>query len=173
MCAEPRLHTFSVTTSVEFEELSAEAIQAYIASGEPFGKAGSYGAHARGRLPLPHVLPGGGHSALCVVTASLRIFVVRAPGHRSSLLKEAPACLLACTCRHTGPGGQLCAGHRGLLFQRRRLPAAPLWHGAGDAHSQRRAALVTMWRAHVCMRLRACSGRRGAWVGRRRAAAPL
>ncbi|EFN56094.1 hypothetical protein CHLNCDRAFT_22668 [Chlorella variabilis] len=41
--ALPRLHTFSVTTSVEFEELSAEAIQAYIASGEPFGKAGSYG----------------------------------------------------------------------------------------------------------------------------------
>ncbi|KAL4852680.1 N-acetylserotonin O-methyltransferase-like protein [Chlorella vulgaris] len=41
--AEPRLHSFSVTTIVEFDELSAAAVQAYVASGEPFGKAGSYG----------------------------------------------------------------------------------------------------------------------------------
>jgi hypothetical protein len=41
---EPRVHSFSVTTSVEFEELSPEGVAAYIASGEPFGKAGSYGA---------------------------------------------------------------------------------------------------------------------------------
>ena len=34
-----------MTTSVEFEELSPEGVAAYIASGEPFGKAGSYGAH--------------------------------------------------------------------------------------------------------------------------------
>ena len=34
---------FSVTTAVEFAELSEAAIEAYIASGEPFGKAGSYG----------------------------------------------------------------------------------------------------------------------------------
>lgn len=40
---EPRVHSFAVTTSVEFDELSGEAIQAYIASGEPFDKAGSYG----------------------------------------------------------------------------------------------------------------------------------
>lgn len=37
------MHSFAVTTSVEFDELSGEAIQAYIASGEPFDKAGSYG----------------------------------------------------------------------------------------------------------------------------------
>lgn len=41
--ADPRVHSFAVTTNVEFDELSAEAIQAYIASGEPFDKAGSYG----------------------------------------------------------------------------------------------------------------------------------
>ncbi|KAL4424554.1 hypothetical protein ABPG77_010134 [Micractinium sp. CCAP 211/92] len=40
---DPRVHSFAVTTNVEFDELSAEAIQAYIASGEPFDKAGSYG----------------------------------------------------------------------------------------------------------------------------------
>jgi predicted house-cleaning NTP pyrophosphatase (Maf/HAM1 superfamily) len=38
------VHSFSVTTSVEFEELSPEGVTAYIALGEPFGKAGSYGA---------------------------------------------------------------------------------------------------------------------------------
>ncbi|KAL4451472.1 hypothetical protein ABPG75_007134 [Micractinium tetrahymenae] len=41
--AEPHVHSFAVTTTVEFDELSSEAIQAYIASGEPFDKAGSYG----------------------------------------------------------------------------------------------------------------------------------
>lgn len=40
---EPQLHSFSVTTSVEFDSLSEETIAAYIASGEPFDKAGSYG----------------------------------------------------------------------------------------------------------------------------------
>lgn len=39
----PLLHAFSETTAVEFDELSASMIQAYVATGEPFGKAGSYG----------------------------------------------------------------------------------------------------------------------------------
>ncbi len=40
-----------MTTNVEFDELSAEAIQAYIASGEPFDKAGSYGEGQLGGAP--------------------------------------------------------------------------------------------------------------------------
>lgn len=37
------LHSFSVTTTVWFEDLTEAAIQAYIDTGEPFGKAGAYG----------------------------------------------------------------------------------------------------------------------------------
>ncbi|MEW5307407.1 MAG: hypothetical protein WDW38_008786 [Sanguina aurantia] len=39
----PYVRTFSCTTAVQFDTLSDEAIHAYIATGEPFGKAGSYG----------------------------------------------------------------------------------------------------------------------------------
>lgn len=35
--------TFSETTHVTFAKLSPQTIQAYIATGEPFGKAGAYG----------------------------------------------------------------------------------------------------------------------------------
>ena len=37
------IHTFTNTTSVTFDDLQEEAIEAYVASGEPFGKSGSYG----------------------------------------------------------------------------------------------------------------------------------
>lgn len=40
---EPRLHSFVASTCVEFCALSAPTIQAYVASGECFGKAGGYG----------------------------------------------------------------------------------------------------------------------------------
>lgn len=46
-------------------------------------------------------------------------------------------------CRHSGPGGQLCAWHRGLLFQRGGLSGAPFWCGAGRAYPGRPAAAVT------------------------------
>ncbi|GLC47019.1 hypothetical protein PLESTB_001723400 [Pleodorina starrii] len=39
----PFVRSFSVTTDVTFAKLSPETIRAYVASGEPFGKAGSYG----------------------------------------------------------------------------------------------------------------------------------
>lgn len=41
--AAPLVLTFSVTTSVTFGVLSSEMIDAYVASGEPFDKAGGYG----------------------------------------------------------------------------------------------------------------------------------
>jgi septum formation protein len=37
------VHSFVETTTVTFDTLSSGEIDAYIASGEPFGKAGSYG----------------------------------------------------------------------------------------------------------------------------------
>ncbi len=42
--------TFSQTTSVEFYELSDREILDYIATGEPFDKAGAYGIQGRGML---------------------------------------------------------------------------------------------------------------------------
>eukprot|EP00887_Chlorella_sp_A99_P001760 scaffold19.g1760.t1 len=44
---EPRIRSFAVTTAVEFEELSPATIEAYIDSGEPFGKAGAYGIQGK------------------------------------------------------------------------------------------------------------------------------
>ncbi|NLL47868.1 MAG: septum formation protein Maf [Firmicutes bacterium] len=41
---------FSETTRVEFRELSSEEIKAYIATGEPFDKAGGYGIQGYGGL---------------------------------------------------------------------------------------------------------------------------
>ncbi|KAG2495953.1 hypothetical protein HYH03_005883 [Edaphochlamys debaryana] len=39
----PLIRTFVATTDVTFDSLPDEAIRAYIATGEPYGKAGSYG----------------------------------------------------------------------------------------------------------------------------------
>ncbi|KAG2445016.1 hypothetical protein HYH02_008884 [Chlamydomonas schloesseri] len=39
----PLIRSFVTTTHVTFDSLPEEAIRAYIATGEPFGKAGSYG----------------------------------------------------------------------------------------------------------------------------------
>jgi len=39
----PLVRSFSMTTTVEFDELSDRAIRAYVATGEPMDKAGSYG----------------------------------------------------------------------------------------------------------------------------------
>jgi septum formation protein len=44
----PRAISFSETTQVEFASLSPELIRAYIATGEPFGKAGAYGIQGVG-----------------------------------------------------------------------------------------------------------------------------
>eukprot|EP00798_Chlamydomonas_sp_ICE-L_P015757 gene15757-21880_t len=40
---KPRMHLFSSSTTVVFDELSDQDILHYIESGEPFGKAGAYG----------------------------------------------------------------------------------------------------------------------------------
>jgi septum formation protein len=37
------VRSFACTTEVEFDDLSPETIEAYVRSGEPFGKAGAYG----------------------------------------------------------------------------------------------------------------------------------
>ncbi|KXZ42540.1 hypothetical protein GPECTOR_137g647 [Gonium pectorale] len=39
----PLVRAFTSTTAVTFDTLSDEAIRAYVATGEPYGKAGSYG----------------------------------------------------------------------------------------------------------------------------------
>mmetsp|Transcript_22488 Transcript_22488/g.31283 ORF Transcript_22488/g.31283 Transcript_22488/m.31283 type:complete len:236 (-) Transcript_22488:388-1095(-) len=44
----PMVLGFAETTEVQFDVLKAETIDAYIASGEPFGKAGSYGIQGFG-----------------------------------------------------------------------------------------------------------------------------
>lgn len=44
----PRAVSFSETTQVEFAALSPELIRAYVATGEPFGKAGAYGIQGVG-----------------------------------------------------------------------------------------------------------------------------
>lgn len=41
------VHSFVETTTVTFDKLSSGEIDAYIDSGEPFGKAGSYGIQGR------------------------------------------------------------------------------------------------------------------------------
>lgn len=43
-----RIHSFSETTSVEFRNLTAAEMEAYIATGEPFDKAGAYGIQGKG-----------------------------------------------------------------------------------------------------------------------------
>ncbi len=43
MGVPPLVASFSETTHVQFASLSPETIAAYIATGEPFGKAGAYG----------------------------------------------------------------------------------------------------------------------------------
>lgn len=43
-------HSFTESTSVRFFELSDDEINAYIASGEPFDKAGAYGIQDKGAL---------------------------------------------------------------------------------------------------------------------------
>eukprot|EP00955_Chlamydomonas_euryale_P118866 366564-Chlamydomonas_euryale.AAC.7 len=57
--SEPLVRKFSSTTNVVFDELDAATIQAYVESGEPFGKAGAYGIQGiagRCNCTLPHVL---------------------------------------------------------------------------------------------------------------------
>ncbi|KAG7667595.1 hypothetical protein KSW81_001288 [Nannochloris sp. 'desiccata'] len=41
------VHSFVETTTVTFDNLSSGEIDAYVASGEPFGKAGSYGIQGK------------------------------------------------------------------------------------------------------------------------------
>ena len=45
---EMATHTFSVAATVHFQELSDEEIAAYVATGEPMGKAGSFGIQGVG-----------------------------------------------------------------------------------------------------------------------------
>lgn len=137
-------HSFACTTTVQFDELSPEAIAAYVASGEPFDKAGSYGAR----------LQGGAGKTLCAAAdwADLRSCEARrrtpAAYFRpvNCLHHPAPPSPPPGARRHPGQGRQLCGGHPGLLLQRHGLPVAPLWPRAGRPDRERRAAGVTRGR---------------------------
>lgn len=48
LCMGGRVHSFSQTTAVQFYPLSDREIDHYIASGEPFDKAGAYGIQQKG-----------------------------------------------------------------------------------------------------------------------------
>ncbi|KAK9815313.1 hypothetical protein WJX72_001514 [[Myrmecia] bisecta] len=43
----PLVRSFAVSTEVEFDQLTPDGIQAYVDSGEPFGKAGAYGIQGK------------------------------------------------------------------------------------------------------------------------------
>ncbi|HPY83498.1 MAG: septum formation protein Maf [Ruminococcus sp.] len=48
-------HTFSCSTDVNFLELSDDDIERYIATGEPFDKAGGYGIQGKGALLIESI----------------------------------------------------------------------------------------------------------------------
>ncbi len=48
-------HSFRQVTDVTFRSLSAEDIDQYIATGEPFDKAGGYGIQGKGALLVDHI----------------------------------------------------------------------------------------------------------------------
>ena len=47
--------SFTVVTDVTFRELSAEEIEAYISTDEPYDKAGGYGIQGRGALLIEKI----------------------------------------------------------------------------------------------------------------------
>jgi septum formation protein len=47
--------TFVETTDITFQTLSSEVIQAYIATQEPFDKAGGFGIQGQGALLISHI----------------------------------------------------------------------------------------------------------------------
>lgn len=55
VCRGGRMETRTETTAVTFRPLSAEEINDYIATGEPFDKAGAYGAQGKAALFIPRI----------------------------------------------------------------------------------------------------------------------
>jgi septum formation protein len=52
---ERRVHAFVCTTAVRFRSLTAAEIDAYVATGEPYDKAGGYGIQGHGGALVDHV----------------------------------------------------------------------------------------------------------------------
>ena len=50
LCYMGKSHSFSVSTDVEFFELSEQEIESYISTAEPYDKAGGYGIQSMGAL---------------------------------------------------------------------------------------------------------------------------
>ncbi|TDR31701.1 Maf family protein [Hydromonas duriensis] len=60
--SEGQIHTACVTSEVSFKEIKEQEIQAYIDSGEPFGRAGSYAVQGFAAAFISHL--SGSYSAV-------------------------------------------------------------------------------------------------------------
>lgn len=56
LCYLEQVHTFSETTEVEFYELTEQQIEEYIATTEPYDKAGGYGIQSVGALFVKRIV---------------------------------------------------------------------------------------------------------------------
>lgn len=154
--AEHLVRAFSCTTNVTFDQLDEATIRGYIASGEPFGKAGSYGIqgiagvcsvdcvrahicverfcrkrsvkHVRGSNPRLKVA--------CQAFLYKLQTMQRRRAHSHLGLVHPTSRSHVYTCRF------FCQGHRRLLLQRHGLPPARLLERSGAAHPGRPPAAV-------------------------------
>jgi septum formation protein len=86
VCSDGVQHTLSVATAVEFCELSPELIAAYIASGEPWDKAGGYAIQGIGGA-LVRAIEGSYSSVVGLPLAETRELLQRI-GVRTALSGE-------------------------------------------------------------------------------------
>ena len=75
---EPRIETALSISRVRFAVLTPAAIDAYVASGEPFGKAGAYGVQGRAAAFVAHI--DGSYSGIMGLPLYETALLLRAAG---------------------------------------------------------------------------------------------